>query len=227
MDVITLEPWEQFQAQCGPRPALTTPPPTTLITHVWVDGTRILGVGPQRREPLHLSPRAVPGRIMRGTPASPKSPDEWREVFQAASSRASADADEILAARLAAIPEPEVRARPASLQEVPATMRRLGKLAHAAGFTQRMTYSRGPRLNQHWQVVEISDDVMLKGEHPDGRRFVITYVTKTPGEGAKGAGVPAWKPDIGYAMVEGLWTSCGPTALEAYFTNGSLTKESP
>ena len=221
MLTFDLESWEYFEAPTGPPPA-----PRVWITRVWIDDEqgRIYGMGINHPDPVWLHPNRVPGRVVRRDPSKPTHPLEWRRIFQtSAVPRVDEDdAEEKLAARLAAIPPPEVPARPAMLEEMPRGLRGLGRAAAAAGFAQHATYSRGPRLDQYWRVVETSENIRIKGKHPDGRRFVVAYVTKTAERG-KDAGKTSWKPELGYALVEGVWTSCGPTALEAYFTNGSLT----
>jgi hypothetical protein len=219
--LFDLADWEFFQAPVGPPPA-----PWVTIRQVWIDDEqgRIYGSTDALGEPVWLHPDRVPGRVLRRDPRPPTHPLEWRRIINAAAvPRADVDQTEALELRLAAIPEPEVRARPATLEEMPRGLRGLGRKAAAAGFVQHCTFARGPRLNQHWQVVEISDDIMLKGRHRDGRRFVVVYITKTPGPGTKNAGIPQWKPELGYAWIDGLWIACGPSGLEAYFTNGSLT----
>lgn len=219
--IFKLESWEFFEAP------INAAGDTVPITEVWIDDEqhRIYGQSPVHGDPVWLSPKIVPGRVLRRDNSKPKHPLEWREIFQTRRTAAELDEDEKLAARIAAIPEPIERARPMTLEEMPGGMVRLGKQAADAGFTQRATIAHGPRLDQYWRVVEFSRHALLKGEHRDGRRFVAAYITKTPGEGTKNAGIPQWKPETVYARIEGIWTPCGISDLGAYFTNGSLTQQ--
>ena len=110
------------------------------------------------------------------------------------------------------IPEPEVAARPATAAEIPKGAMTVGKKAKGLGFTITAHAARGPRLDQHWKVVEISDSLLLRGRHEDGRAFVAHWVTKTGQRGAK-AGVVQWAFDFAYTKPEGR---CNATDLSAY-----------
>ena len=116
-----------------------------------------------------------------------------------------------------AVPEPEVRARPARKGECPAPAIRVGKKARANGFEVKATYARGPRMDNHWRVVEVSDSIAVRGRHPDGRWFVIAWVTKT-GVRGKNEGVSKWAFDLGYTLdlESRLSSPCTVKPLEAY-----------
>jgi hypothetical protein len=94
---------------------------------------------------------------------------------------------------------------------------RVGRKAIKNGFKVRATYARGPRMDSHWRVVEISDSVAVRGEHEDGRWFVVAWVTKTGIRGAK-AGVTAWEFDLAYTLdpTSRLSQACTVKPLEAY-----------
>lgn len=220
-----LEQWEYFEAP------INAAGDKVWITEVWIDDAqgRIFGASPMHGDPVWLSPKIVPGRVIRRDTSKPKHHLEWREIMRRGQVQIDLDDDEKLLRRLAEAPEPEVRARPATLKEMPQGLRTLGKKAHEAGFTQEAFYARGPRFNQYWQVVEISDNFKLSGRHPDGRRFVTTYISKTPNLGKPNQEKPKFEQELGYALIDGLLEPCTPSRLEAYFTNGSLIiqKEAP
>ena len=110
------------------------------------------------------------------------------------------------------VPEPEVRSRPAAASEIPSGARSVIRRAEAEGFVVWTTYARGPRLDAHWKVVEISDSVVVRGDHVDGRRFVACWISKTAQRGAK-AGQTSHSFDFAYAHRVGR---CNATALSAY-----------
>lgn len=110
------------------------------------------------------------------------------------------------------LPEPESRARPATAAEIPTGAMTVGKRAKELGFAVTAHHARGPRLDQHWKVVETSDSLLLRGRHEDGRAFVAHWITKT-GQRGKNAGVVQWKFDFAYTKSEGR---CNATALSAY-----------
>lgn len=111
------------------------------------------------------------------------------------------------------IPPPQVRSRPATRAEMPPAAATLGKAARKEGFTLKATYSRGPRLDQYWKVVEISDCVVVRGWHEDGRRFVAAWITKT-GQRGKSEGVVKWDFELGYC--DGLMGRCTINPIKAY-----------
>jgi hypothetical protein len=118
------------------------------------------------------------------------------------------------------VPPPQVRSRPATRAEMPDAAVRLGKKARKNGFTVSATYSRGPRLDQYWKVVEISDCVVVRGWHEDGRRFVAAWITKT-GQRGKSAGVVKWDFELGYR--DGVVGRCTIQPIEAYLKPVSTT----
>lgn len=214
-----LAEWEHFVAP------VNADGDVTLITHVFTDDTnhRIYGHGPTD-DNVWLNPARVPSRVLRRDTRIPMHPLEVRELIRRGATAIEEDADEKLAARIEALPAPEVRARPATLEEIPRGARLVGKRANEAGFVQTASYARGPRVNQYWRVVEISESIVIRGRHTDGRRFVAWWITKTGERGAK-AGVTEWKFDGAYADVAGIWTACGTEQLASYFTNTSLIQE--
>jgi hypothetical protein len=110
------------------------------------------------------------------------------------------------------IPEPEVRARPATAAEIPKAAMTLLAKAKRNGFRGRVTYARGPRLDRYMKVIEISDSIMVKGWHEDGRKFVATYITKTGQRGTK-EGLVEWHFETAYLPKTG---SCTAGPLSAY-----------
>lgn len=130
-----------------------------------------------------------------------------------------------IARNLAALPEPEVRARPIALKAMPRSPRLVAIHAHDNGFNVRASYARGPRVDQYWRCVEISDSIQIKAEHPDGRRVRVAWITKTPNLGKPNQGIPTWYAQCCFVMVGGIWTACGVSQLDPYFTKTSLPKE--
>ena len=216
--VFDLADWEVFVAPPGPPPA-----PSPTIRQVWIadEHGRIYGATDALGEPVWLHPDRVPTRVLRRDTAAPRHPDEWAAYFKASRARWLADQgreltdDEKVARRLAAMPEPEQRGRPAALEEIPQGAKNVGVRATQAGFDCRASYARGPRTDQYWNVVETSDSIVVKGQHPDGRRFVAAWITKTGQHGA-GAGRTKWLLETAYAMVDGVWTACNSSDLSAY-----------
>jgi hypothetical protein len=179
--------------------------------------TRIYGSGSDG--PLWLRPQDVPPRVLRGDSHWPRThPLEYRAMVQRGQKAIDLGEDEKVAARLAVLPEPEVRARPATLEEIPRGAKTIGVKATKNGFDVVATYSRGPRVDQYWRVSEISDTIMIRGRHADGRRFGAMWITKTSQKGAK-AGVTSWEADTAYLMRDGIWTACGVTELSAYLAS--------
>jgi len=218
MLTFDLQPWEIFEAPVNAAGH------TVPITKVWIDDEqrRIYGDSEAWGEPVWLSPDIVPARVLRRDPSTPRHPLEWRELFRRGRERALERAKPKVEDRLAAIPprsEPELVE---DLAEIPGGMRRLGKQAAEAGFVQQVRKAEGPRVDQYNNVLEISPVVGLRGDHPDGRRFIACYVRKTGERGAQ-EGVQKWDPDFAYAWIDGRMTPCGVSTLPAYFTNGSLT----
>jgi hypothetical protein len=190
----------------------------TTIDALWTetaDGvTRIYA--PTPLGPLWLRPQDAPPRVLAGDSHWPRThPLEYRAMVQRGQNAINLDADEKLAAREAALPEPEVRARPATLEEIPTGAKRIGVKATQAGFDVYPTYARGPRVDQYWRVAEISDSILVRGRHRDGRRFGAMWLTKTGQSGAR-AGVTSWALDVAYLMRDGIWTACNATELSAY-----------
>lgn len=233
MKQFDLASWEHFEA------AYDASGVTVPITTVWVDyeARRMWGQSPTHPDLVWLNPKAVPNRVHRGDSRMPVPDTYWRELIKSRDEeflekRKKAKDDEAVDAqaaaealeRLAAIPEPEVRSRPATLDEMPKGVKDLGRKAHAAGFRQEVRYSRGPRTDQYWRVVEISDCFGIAGLHADGRRWWARFITKT-GQRGKQAGVVKWDREENYAMVDGIWTACNATELALYISDGSLTKE--
>jgi len=221
-----LAAWEYFEAQIdadGTR---------ALITHVRTvdqgDGhIRIHGDGtlhdPEAAkffsvQNAWLRPEDVPARVIRGDAHWPRiHPLEARKMCQrrpeAYAVPVDEDGEEIVVPEL---PKPEVRARPATLEEIPQGARTVGNRAKAAGFVQRATYARGPWTNNKGALIEISDCIMLKGRHDDGRRYVAMWVTRTGVKGQK-AGVVEWKFQFSYVWNrEGVVIRCNATELSEY-----------
>lgn len=217
-----LADWEHFDAQIDAAGTMAR------ITHVRVvtddDGTRrIYGDG----EPLDadtteffsisnawLRPQDVPTRVIRGDCGWPRlSTEELREIYR--NRPIKQEQDDIEDDLRRDIPPPEMRARPATLEEMPRGARDVGKRAHANGFRQSATIARGPRVNQYWRVVEISTSLQLRGQHSDGRRFGAHWLTKTAQRGVK-AGVTEWKLQSSWIVVDRVWTRCNATELSEY-----------
>lgn len=218
-----LADWEHFEAPIDAEGH------TVRITHVWTDDERHRIYGrPGPGEPaVWLDPAKVPGRVLRRDTHIPMHPLEVRAMIQRGKTAIEEDADAELLRRIASLPEPEVRARQATLEEMPGGARTVGRAAHRAGFEQRVTYAKGPRVDQYWRVVEISETILIRGRHADGRRFAAEWITKTAQRGKK-AGTTEWDGNFVWAMVDGLWEQTGAKALTGlYFTNGSLTEETP
>lgn len=217
--VFPLAEWEFFEARADAAGTMVP------IHEVWTQGNRIYGASVVWPEPVWLHPKDVPGRVTRGDTHVPMHPLEVRAMIRRGQTAIEEDADAELLRRIEALPEPEVRARQATLDEMPGGAKTLGRAAHRAGFTQVATYAKGPRVDQYWRVVEISETVLIRGRHADGRRFAAQWITKTAQRGKK-AGTTEWDGDFAWALVDGLWTPTGVRALTtAYFTNGSLTPE--
>lgn len=212
-----LADWEHF------RHPVNAEGDEAWITHIRVvtleDGRkRILGYGEMVDVPggppaenVWLHPDRVPNRVRRGDNAWPRiSPERARAMCK----QFEPEAPEV---DVSIIPEPELRARPATLEEIPQGARQKGAKANAAGFVQRATIARGPRLDQYWKVKEISDSLKLAGVHPVDRRwFAAHWITKTAQRGAK-AGVTSWAFDFAYVLEDGQLKRCNSSELDAYF----------
>ena len=136
---------------------------------------------------------------------------DWGAIITAP--RVSAEADEAADDARSIIPEPQVRARPATAAEIPKAALALLVKAKKNGFKGRVTYARGPRLDQYMKVIEIIDSIMVKGWHDDGRKFVATYITKT-GQRGKKEGVVEWHFETAYRF--GIPGACTASPLSAY-----------
>lgn len=161
-------------------------------------------------EDVWLHPDRVPNRVRRGDNAWPRiSPEQARAMCKRLEPEAPA-------VDVSIVPPPEMPARLARLEEIPRGAKLTGKRAAAAGFRQRASIARGPRLDQYWKVVEISDSVRLDGIHPDGRWFTAHWLTKTAQKGAK-AGQTSWTFDFAYVLDAGQLRHCNSSELDAYF----------
>jgi len=216
--IFQLEPWEIFEAPTGPPPA-----PSVPIHEVWIDEAthRIFGASVVWPDPIWLNPARVPGRVIRRDPSKPTHPDEWHRIFAESRDRWQHDnqrkptEDEKIAARLAEMPEPEIRWRPATLEEMPGGAKIVGNRATRAGFDCRAEFARGPRTDQYWNVLETSSACRVVGRHADGRRFDAWWITKTGQRGAK-AGVTEWEMQSAHRYVAGERLPCDSTELKAY-----------
>lgn len=112
------------------------------------------------------------------------------------------------------VPAPQIRARLATAGEIPAGARNLASNAVKGGFSTRTTYARGPRLDTHDRVLEITDSILVRAAHPDGRRAIGCWITKTGRKGAS-AGVTKWSYSFGYVTTPFL-TRVDATAMRAY-----------
>jgi hypothetical protein len=65
-------------------------------------------------------------------------------------------------------PEPEVWARDAQPEEVPAGARRIAKVAEAHGWRVRTTYARGTTLTARGTPGRVVDDILLRMSRPVG-----------------------------------------------------------
>lgn len=216
-----LADWEHFDAQID---AAGTMARITHVRTVTEDGhIRIYGDGfPLDADTAEffsvsnawLRPQDVPTRVIRGDCGWPRlSTEELREIYRNRPIRQQSDDAEDDLRR--DIPPPELRARPATLEEMPQGARTIGKRAHDGGFRQAATIARGPRVDQYWRVVEVSTSVLLRGRHADGRRFGAEWLTKT-GQRGKKAGVVEWKLQTAWILVDGIWTPCNATELSEY-----------
>jgi hypothetical protein len=145
----------------------------------------------------------------------PTSDLEWRDYIRAGLQQ-RADDEAAQLERIKQLPDPEVPSRPATLEEIPRGAKTIGVAATRGGFDCRATYARGPRVDQYWHVVEISDSVMIRGRHEDGRRFGAMWITKT-GQKGQAKGVTKWTLETSYLHRGGLWIACNATELTAYF----------
>lgn len=80
------------------------------------------------------------------------------------------------------MPEPEVRAREATEEEI-GTSARVGRrqilnAAKKAGFETRVNYARGPLADQWGRFSRMADSLAMAGGHSDGRGFVAMWVAK-------------------------------------------------
>lgn len=187
------------------EPAVPGDPP---VTDVWLD------------------PRAVPTRVLRGDNAWPRlHPLQVRQMIEHAVhperelDDEEREAAEVAALLAAAVPEPEQRAVPATLEWMGENIKGAldqAKRAHKAGFVMTAMRARGPRMNNRWQVADISDSLRLDGRHADGRRFIAHWVTKTATERAKNAGEVKFGFDWAYVVRDAIVTRCNATELSAY-----------
>jgi hypothetical protein len=234
---FALEPWEIRVLPGQDRAGAIV---AAKVDHIWTETTdnvvRFYGSGERERgfgmvDHLWLRPQDVPTRVLRGDTGTPTHPDEWHRIFAESRARWQADRerkptdDEKLAARLVPI-EPEVRARPATLEEIPRGAKTVGVKATKAGFEVDARYARGPRFDQYWNFVEMSPTIMIRGKHADGRRFGAMWLAKT-GESGASAGVVKWGLEnshiyrSGYGYENGQpyplgWQPCNATELSAY-----------
>lgn len=170
-----------------------------------------------------MHPDKVPTRVLRGDPTIPLPGEFWRAYIATAVERDrlegrhkdEKDEDGEVIVKVKTWPAPEVPERPATLEEIPPTLRSIGRLASDNGFELRCTYAKGPRLDQYLNVAEISESVVVQGRHADGRAFVAGYITKTGQRGSK-EGVTEWKPELAYLLEDGVITPCSVTAIRAY-----------
>lgn len=215
-----LAEWEHFQARVSKDERV-------WITHVWIDGNRIMGRGPEADD-VFLHPDDVPTRVLRRDNGWPRiHPMEARRMFERAKGAIEPEGgveeedeapDEV--------PPPELLARPAALEEIPRGAKTVGNNAHSAGFSQRAMLSRGPKLTSKVKVAQISDCLKIDGKHPDGRRFVAIWATHTATKGRK-AGTTEWKFDFAYVLdlPERLLRRCNATELSEYLAESHSEKE--
>lgn len=112
------------------------------------------------------------------------------------------------------IPAPEIRARLVEdPQDLPKGALSVVGKAETQGFEVTATYSRGPRLDAHWKVIEVSDSYVVRGMHPDGRRFSAAWVSKT-GQRGKKAGISEVKFEFAYC--HRIAGRCNATTLSTY-----------
>lgn len=111
------------------------------------------------------------------------------------------------------LPEPLVRARPATKAEIPKGCMDAGKKAHGLGFKVTFSYAKGPALDYEKTQV-MTESLALRGRHPDGRRFVAAWGTKITTERAKVPGVVKWAFEFAYC--HGVIRRCNSTDLTAY-----------
>ena len=111
------------------------------------------------------------------------------------------------------VPEPEVRARPARESEVPKGAQNIANRAVAEGFLVSVSYARGPRMDARWKVVEISYSIVVRGRHPDGRKFVACWLAKTAQSGADEGKV---KLGFDFGYCHGVTGRCNATQVNAY-----------
>jgi hypothetical protein len=83
------------------------------------------------------------------------------------------------------LPEPEVRAHVVTLtkEEHPQGVRNVANRAAKAGFRVVVSHARGPWINANGTaVLRICDSLLVKMEHPDGRRCVGLWITQVDPE---------------------------------------------
>jgi hypothetical protein len=218
--VLTFElaEWEVFEAPASASGDIVE------IRHVWIDDEqrRIYGAPTHGAPGIWLHPDRVPARVLRRDPTPPRHPLEWRAIIAAGRERIQANAKPKAEDKLAALPPRGPVELVTDVDEMPRSLRNIGKAAATAGFVQQVRKVVGPRTDQHNNLLEMSTTIGLRGDHADGRRFIAAYITKTGERGAK-AGVTEWKPDYAYVWLAGRMTPCGVSQLAQYFTNGSLT----
>lgn len=95
------------------------------------------------------------------------------------------------------VPEPTIWAREATKDETPGGARVVANAAQLAGFTITVRYARGPRVEGDGTFVEMSDSIVVKMAHKDGRYAVAGWITKTAMKG-KNAGISSWSREFGY-----------------------------
>lgn len=119
------------------------------------------------------------------------------------------------------VPEPMVRARPIMLADMPTGARNIANAAISAGFHLKNTYAKGPRLDKDDRVIEISESVLIRGAHLDGRRVIACWGTKTAIKG-KNAGQVSWGFDFGYVTTPYI-TPINSSGLRSYMLPVSTT----